>query len=171
MKNGMKKRTSRSKSIDGSSLIELSVALMIVVPIVLVLIDCLMIVIGVSINDSVCRDAARAAASGAPADLSVCSNRTAGPATGPYKRVLAVINAIWISNLPMKISQEPILTETLKEVPLPEIGGAIDGEVSVQTNINVYPPFLVGAIVGDKLNFKSTHTVNYTYVVPAKISS
>lgn len=159
-----KSRCQRAKK--GSSLVELSVGLMIVVPIVLTLIDCVMIVIGVSINDSVCRDAARAAASGEPAKLETCTSRPAGPGTAPYQRVLAVINSVWISNLPMKLSQEPVIKETLKDVPPQELGGAIDGEVSVQTTMHVYPPFLVGACVGDKLNFQSTHVVNFTYVVP-----
>lgn len=153
------------RSARGASLAELGAALIVVIPIVLILVDCAMIAIGVSINDSCCRDAARAAAAGPPSQP-LTGERNAGPGSEPYKRALDVVKSIWITSLPMKVKEDLKVKEKIADYPLPELGGAMDGEVGVETTIEVYPPCLVGAIVGDKLSFKSFHSVNFTYVVP-----
>src|SRR5271170_2632814 len=61
----------RQQSSDsGASLVELLSALVIVVPLILLAIDLGVIYLGVSLNDRVCRSAARSAASGPPSALS-----------------------------------------------------------------------------------------------------
>lgn len=56
-----RKKTGRSRSI-GSSIIETVVGLTVVIPILLVLVDCAAVVIAQTSNDALCKHAARAAA-------------------------------------------------------------------------------------------------------------
>lgn len=163
----MRRITSYSRASHGSSIMELVCVLVLITPFILLLIDCGMIAIGVALNDSVCRDAARASASGPPGALLVGTNRAVSAGQDPYDRAVAVIKRIYQTNLPMKVRNTIIASETVRVVPPPMVGGAIDGDVNVQTTIDVYPPFLVGAIVGaGGVSFKSSHRVPFTYVVP-----
>lgn len=151
----------------GSSIIEMVSVVVLLVPFILALVDCGMIAIGVALNDSVCRDAARAAASGPPGDTTVGDNRNVGPGKNPHDRALAVVKRIYDTKLPMKVRETIKATESVRVVPPPMVGGAIDGDVSVTTTIDVYPPFIVGAIVGPGgIPLESKHNVPFTYVVP-----
>lgn len=159
-----KKRARRSCRAQG--LAELAAALVIIVPLVLLVIDCVVITIGAAINDQVCRDAARAAASGPPGSLITGINRTVPAGSPPYSRALAVVQHIWVSNIPAKVRDALILTETVSDVPPAEIGGPIEGDVSVETTVDVYPPFLLRTLVGSAgIAFHSRHDVTYTYIV------
>lgn len=165
-RNEFKRQILNRKS-SGSSIIEMVAVVVLLVPFILALIDCGMIVIGVAINDSVCRDAARAAASGPPGDATVGDNRSVGPGKKPHDRAIAVIKRIYDTKLPMKVRETIKATESVRVVPPPMVGGAIDGDVSVTTTIDVYPPFVVGAIVGPGgIPLESKHNVPFTYVVP-----
>lgn len=160
------KLTPRSKT--GQGIVELVTALVCLVPVGLVLIDLGVVAIGAGINDAACRDAARAAASGAPSDLTLADNRTIGPDKSPYQRAQSVIKKIYATNVPAKIRQNIEAIETIKDVPALEAGGAVDGEVSVKTTIDVYPPFIVGKVVGDGgIALSAKHIVPITYVMPA----
>lgn len=137
-------------------------------PVVLVLIDCVFIGIGCAINDSVCRDAARAAASGPPGFSGISTNRTVSPGESPYKRATAVVKKVYNTSLPMKMKETLTVMESVDDVPPDAMGGAIDGMVSVETLIDIYPPFLVGTVVGESgISLKSKHQVPITYVLPA----
>jgi hypothetical protein len=151
---------------NGSSITELVATLVPIAPFILVLIDCGMIAIGVALNGFVCRDAARASASGPPGDLTVGTNRTVSAGKDLYDRAIAVIKRLYATNLPVKVRETIIASETVRIVPPPMVGGAVDGAVNVQTTIDVYPPFLVGGIVGaGGIALKSSHRVPFTYVV------
>ena len=165
LKLAQTRKYNRARRASAASIAELGAALIVVIPIVLILIDTAMLAIGVSINDSCCRDAARAAAAGPPAEATT-GERNAGPGSEPYKRALDVVKNVWVTNLPMKVKDELKVREKIQDYPLAELGGAMDGEVGVETTIEVNPPCLVGAIVGHSISFKSFHSVNYTYVVP-----
>jgi hypothetical protein len=153
---------------NGQSLLELSVGLMVAVPIMLLLIDCAMIALGASTNDAVCRDAARAAASGPPGQLLASTNRTVPSVEPPNQRAVAVVKRVYQSNLPLKLRETVNVVETVNgPVPAAPLGGPVSGKVAVQTTVDVYPPFLVGAFVGSGgLVFQSRHSYPYTYVVP-----
>lgn len=156
-----------SRRSRGSSIIEMVAVVVMLVPFILALIDCGMIAIGVALNDSVCRDAARAAASGPPGDTTVGDNRNVGPGKNPYDRALAVVKRIYDTKLPMKVRETIKTTESVRAVPPPMVGGAVDGDVSVTTTIDVFPPFIVGAVVGPGgIPLESKHNVPFTYVVP-----
>jgi hypothetical protein len=160
-------KTTLSKRCKGSAIAETAAALCLLVPVILLVIDCVVLAIGASLNDSVCRDAARAAASGPPGDLSLGTDRPVPPGSSPQKRALSVVKYVWTLNMPVKVRETMDIKETLRDVPPAPVGGAIDGEVSVQTVIDVYPPFLVpGFVSSSGLAFQSRHSVAYTYVVP-----
>lgn len=70
--------------------------------------------------------------------------------------------------MPAKMRDSIEAIETVRDVPPSETGGAIDGEVSIKTTIDIYPPFIVGKIVGDSgVTLTSKHSVPITYVMPS----
>lgn len=140
----------------GQSLVELGTALIIIIPLVLALLNGAFVFLGATLNDSVCRDAARAAASGPPSRIS--------PGV-PRERAKSVIKRVYQSGLPMKVRETIEISETILDVPPDSTGGAVDGQVTVGTTIDVYPLYtLWGA---GPLTMKAKHTVPITYVKPA----
>ena len=158
--------TVRRRRQRGQSLIELGAAMIVVVPVLLLLIDLAIIAIAAGLNDTVCRDSARAAASGPPASAPVVYNQEVGSSTTPYKRALAVIKSIYATNIPAKVRDTIRVIETVQDVPPAPQGGSVSGYVLVQTTIDVYPPFLVRAIMPTGIALTCSHNVPYTYVVP-----
>lgn len=158
-----KERTSRAQS-----LVELAAGMMVFVPVILLLIDCSVLMIGQSANESACRDAARAASAGPPASPVAGAAHLVGPAGSPYKRAQAVIKNVYALGGLIKISQSLEVKETLR-TPLPEapVGGPYIGEVVVETTAEVYPPFLIRAFSENGIyQFKSSQSYPYTYVMP-----
>ena len=152
---------------QGQSLLELAASLMVVVPVILVLIDCAFLALGAGTNDAVCRDAARAAAGGPPG-LLAAGSRTVGTGAPPNKRAVGIIKRVYQSNLPLKLRESAEVQEKIESpVPAAPHGGPVIGEVAVETTLDVYPPFLVRALVGSQsFAFKSRHSYPYTYVMP-----
>lgn len=144
----------------GQSIIELAVGLLCLIPIVLVVFDLAVIVIGVQINDSTCREAARVAASGNPND-----------ATARAKAVVARANqraAGMLSNFtliePVTLSPANLLTQMAQLQPY---GGPVSGQVTVQTEVDVKPFVVQYAYSGQSpLKFRSQQTFPFTFVVP-----
>lgn len=158
----------RRHSGQGQGLVEVVTTLAVLMPALLVLLDCIFIGIGAAINDTVARDAARAAASGPPGVNMISNNRVVLVAETPYQRAVAVSKRIYGTNLPMKVRDTLKVRESINDIPPASMGGAVEGEMSVETTIDIYPPFLVGAIVGPSgIALKSKHIVPVTYVVPA----
>jgi len=161
-------RLKNRKMVAGQGLVEVVGVLVCLVPAILLIIDLGMIAIGAGLNDQACRDAARAAASGPPSLLSIADARAVNSGTAPHDRARAVVNRVYMTNLPMKVREKIEAFETIRDVPT-DAGGAVDGEVSVKTTIDIYPPFVAGAVVGQSgVSLTSKHTVPITYVVPAK---
>ena len=161
-------RQRNGKKGSGQGLVEVVTTLALLTPVVLILIDCVFIGIGCAINDSVCRDAARAAASGPPGFSGISTNRTVAPGESPYRRAMAVTKKVYDTRLPMKVKETLTVVESVADVPPATMGGAVDGMVSVETVIDIYPPFLVGTVVGESgISLKTKHQVPITYVLPA----
>lgn len=142
----------------GQSIIELVCGLIILVPLTLVLFDLAAIVLCVQTNDSTCRDAARAAASGPPdtsmqsraqAVVARANNRTGGVMVSNYKLINVNSSAGTISNV------------------IQTYGGAVSGTVTVTTSVDVRP-FIVSIVYsgGQPLTFQSKQTFPFTYVYP-----
>ena len=77
------------RTANGQSLAELCAGLIVCLPVLLSVIDASYIALGASINDSVCRDAVRAAASGQPNMKG--SARHAVTSGQPFDRASAII--------------------------------------------------------------------------------
>ncbi len=152
----------------GQSLAELGAGMMVFVPVILLLIDCAVIMIGVSTNEALCRDAARAASSGPPGAMS-SGNHTVGSSGLPYKRALAVVKDIYNLGGMVKVKETLLVNEELHE-PLPQVpqGGPVIGQVTVETTIDVFPPFLIKIFAENgTYQFKNTQSYPYTYVMPS----
>lgn len=153
---------------NGQSLVELAAGLMIFVPIVLLLIDCGVIMIGVSSNEAACRDAARAAAAGPPGLMSSGAHIVSAGQL-PYKRAQRVIKDVYAAGGLIKIDDTLSVKEEIKApLPVATSGGPVIGEVSVETTADVMPPFLIRVFVENgTYQFKSTQRFPYTYILPA----
>lgn len=152
---------------DGHSMIELVAALIVFIPVFLAVADLVFIGIGASVNDSVCRLAAEAAAAGPPSTSNAPSTRQLSAGQSGYDIAVSVIKVHQPTKLPAQVSDKPTVSEQLTDVPPPQQGGAVDGEVSVTTTVVVTPPFIIGAFAGkDGLSLSSKHVVPFTYVVP-----
>lgn len=152
-----------AKRDSGQSIIELVAGLIVFVPIILVLMDCAVIMIGVSTNEAACRDAARAASSGQPGQMTSGSH-SVGPGTPPYLRALAVVKDVYAAGGLIKISQTMAITETL-QTPLPSAGSPVMGSVQVETTADICPPFLIHLLVENgTYEFKNSQSYPYTYI-------
>ncbi len=158
-------RKVRKKKGQGAA--ELVGAIVCLVPVILVVIDLGVVAIGAGINDAVCRDAARAAASGPPSELTLAENRVVTAGKAPHERAMSVIKRLYATNVPAKLRDTIEAEESVRDIPPAPTGGAVDGEVSIKTTIDIYPPFIVGAVVGNSgVSLSSKHSVAITYVMP-----
>ncbi len=162
--------TKNSSRRNGQALVELGAGLLVLIPVLLILLDGVYVFIGASLNEFVCRDAARSAASGAPSSLTAGVNRTVATGKTPNQRAVTVIKHVYYSGLPMKVRELVNVVETVRDVPPKSLGGAVDGEVTVATTIDIYPPFQVSWINAGVIVLKSRHTVPITYIRPASDS-
>lgn len=153
----------------GHSIVELAAGLIICIPVFLAVIDLIFIGMGASTNDTVCRLAAEAAAAGPPSTSTAPSTNQLSAGKSAYDIAVSVIKLHQPTKLPAQVSDTPSVSEQLIDVPPPEQGGAVDGEVSVTTTVVITPPFVIGAYYGkDGVSLKSKHVVPFTYVVPRK---
>lgn len=165
-------RRGAARAARGQSLVELCAGLIVGVPLILAGVDLGFIALGASINDSVCRDAARAAASGPPAVQSTSVNRTVMPGQAPYQRVLSVIQKHSPTNLPLKVLNKAEIVESVRDLPSTTTGGAVDGDIAVKTTVSITPPFVLRAYCPTGIELCSKHLMPFTYVVmPAKKAS
>lgn len=134
----------------GQSTIELIAGVMVLIPLVLFLVDACIITVCSFKNDSICREACRAAASGDPkscesnAKAEVEKANTGGFAT--YS----------------------LTSATAKNVETPASGhGLVSGSVTVNTSAMVHAPFVIGLIVPNfKLDTEQSFPI--TYNIPYK---
>src|SRR6185369_15349684 len=116
----------RSNS-SGVSQVELACGLIFIIPIVLTCFDIGTIIIGVNLNNTVCRDAARAASTGAP---------DAVDAGRPRARAEAVVKRVYKTEGAVRLRPVVECSETVREpLPKPPFGGPVDGEVTVKTTV------------------------------------
>lgn len=150
---------------NGASIIELAVGLAVILPVVLLLFDLGVVMMGVQINNSVCREAARVAAGGNPGDPSGLENRaeavikrTNSSATGMLSNY-RLIKPITTSPSQSAINQQ---MNTLRGY-----GGPVSGTITVETEVDIRP-FVVKYAYGgkDPLTFRARQTFPFTYMVP-----
>ncbi len=151
----------------GQSLVELATGLLVVIPILLALMDCAFLVVGAAAADNLCRDAARAAASGPPG-LLTAGERTVSNAGEPVKRAKTVMNRIYNLGIPVKVRESELKVIEKLENPIPpnDLGGSINGTVVVSSTVDVYPPFIIGVVTHQSIAMRSRHGFPFTYVLP-----
>jgi hypothetical protein len=153
-------------------MVELAAGLVICIPIFLSIIDLGFVAMGASANDSVCKEAAAAAASGPPSTTNAPSTNQLSAGQSGYDLAVSTIKVHQPTRMPAQVSEEPIVSEQLVDVPPAEQGGAVDGEMSVITTVVISPPFLLGAYFGKQgVKLTSKHVAPFTYVVPRAPSS
>ena len=132
---------------------------MALIPIVLVIFDLAVIVIGVQVNDSTCREAARVAASGDPNDAQA---RAAAVVARANQRASGMLSNFVLVNVNNTVTAQQMLA-------LQPYGGPVQGTVTVQTEVDIRPFVVQYAYAGKSpLTFRSQQSFPFTYVVPNK---
>jgi Flp pilus assembly protein TadG len=148
-----------SRRNSGQSTVELVCGLFVLVPLVLVLFDLAVIVIGVQVNDQTCRQAARAAASGDPASADQRAQAVVARANQQGSSMLSNFTLM----TPLGFTPSTVLADAQDLVPY---GGTVSGTVTVQTEVDIHP-FIVPYVYsgGAPLKFRSSQTFPFTHVV------
>jgi hypothetical protein len=146
---------------QGFVLVEFLAGLLVVVPVLLLILDLAMIILGVQISDTACREAARAAASGDP-------RYATARATAVIKSTPGATAGL-VSNLHLVKVSSTVTTAAVDKLVV--YGGPVLGNVTVQTAIEVHPFLLQWAYSGQPLTFHSSQTFPFTYVFPNTASS
>jgi hypothetical protein len=141
----------------GQSLVELVCGLLVLIPIILVLFDLAVIVLGVQLNDSTCREAARVASLGDPLTASTRAQAVIDRANASGSSMLSNFKLV-----------KCVSTVTAADIAaLGAFGGPISGSVTVDTEVDIRP-FVVAVVWngGAPLTFRSEQTFPFTFVVP-----
>lgn len=135
---------------SAQSTIELIAGVIVLIPIVFALIDLSIIVLAAFKNDSICREACRAAASGDPSQAS----RLAQAEIDKYNTPGGFAK--------FKLAAPP----SAQNVEMPPSGhGLVSGSVCVQTQAEIHAPFIVG-FFAPTFTADSTQSFPYTYSIP-----
>jgi hypothetical protein len=146
----------RRKRRRGQSIVELAVGLMALIPIVLVVFDLAVIVIGVQINDSTCREAARVAASGDPKDA---QDRAGAVVARANQRAAGMLSNFVLKTVTTNVTSD--LTQLAK------YGGPVQGTILIETEVDIKPFVVQFAYSGHSpLTFRSRQSFPFTYVFP-----
>jgi hypothetical protein len=150
----------KPRSTDATSMIELMCGLIMVVPFILLFVDLTFVYEGVSQNIAVCREAARAAASGPPNALSPGA---------PKARVETILKPYCLQAGPLRFNPECSVTETISQsLPQPPLGGPVEGTVTVRTTVEIFMPFILKIFYSPGgMKFTATETLPYSYAMPA----
>jgi Flp pilus assembly protein TadG len=152
---------------SGQSLLEATFGVVVIAIVVIALIDVTIVLYGVSLNDSACRNAARAAAAGDPAEaneraqLAIDQSKTIASASMiSQPKLIAPAEVVLIS--------QPISRHDPDTGKLFNPGGLVTGNVTVQTQVEIRP-FAMDFIFQHRepLMFWSKQSFPIHYVVPA----
>ncbi|MBU6453024.1 MAG: hypothetical protein KGS72_14665 [Cyanobacteria bacterium REEB67] len=147
----------RLRRVNGQSAAELCAGLMLLVPIILVLFDLSVIVLGVQLNDATCREAARVAALGDPTN---CSTRAQAVINRANKQGSSMLSNFQLITCTSSVTAADIAA-------MQPFGGPVSGTVSVTTRVDIRP-FVVHLVYtgSSPLHFQSVQTYPFTYTVP-----
>ncbi len=141
----------------GSSFIELATGLLALIPVVLVIFDLCIIVMGVQINDSTCREAARVAASGNPLQA---QSRAQAIIDRANSRASGMVTNFVLANFASTVTAEDV-------AELGTYGGPVKGTVTIETDVSIHPIVVQLVYTGKSpLHFRSQQSFPFTYVVP-----
>ncbi len=147
----------RLRKMKGQSAVELCAGLIVIVPIILVLFDLSVIVLGVQLNDSTCREAARVAALGDP---TTCSTRAQAVINRANNQRSSMLSNFQLLNCNSSVSAAQIAA-------MQPYGGPVSGTVSVTTEVDIRPCLVYIVYTGSTpLHFQSVQSYPFTYTVP-----
>lgn len=153
------KRTKRAQSI-----VELVAGVILIIPVVLLLIDLATLVLGVTSNDNLCREAARAASAGDPDSANARATAIVNQANLTKGGVIAKFELIDARPLRPDRSGPPIRPDGATG------GGIVQGSVDVRTRVIVAPPFLLNALKrDDHFAFETFQSFPITFVVKQNV--
>jgi len=141
----------------GQSATELCMGLIVLIPLILVLFDLSVIVLGVQLNDATCREAARVAALGDPTS---CTTRAQAVINRANNQGSSMLSNFQLISCNSTVSAADIAA-------LQPYGGPVSGEVKVTTKVDIRP-FVVHLVYtgSSPLHFQSVQTYPFTYTVP-----
>ena len=156
-------RVPRRRRHSGQSTVELCAGLLVLVPLVLVLFDLAVIVIGVQVNDQTCRQAARSASSGDPATAQQRAEAIIARANQQGSSMLSNFQLSQFTFNPGTVIADTNALRTSNG----GYGGTVSGTVTVRTSVEIRP-FVVPAVYsgGAPLVFVAEQTFPFTYLVP-----
>lgn len=141
-------------------MIELGAGMVVLLPIMLSLLDFSVVTLGAQSNDLTCREAARIAASGDPAEA---NDRVKAFITQANGRSRGMASNFELVNPGVEFQPANIVQQAQA---LSDYGGPVQGMVTVHTKVHV-SPFLVRIIrPGKPIEFQSVHSFPFTYIVP-----
>jgi hypothetical protein len=150
-------RSSRKTKSAGQSIMELAIGLIVLVPVMLVIFDMTVIAVAVTTNDSLCREAARAAAAGDPATMQTRANAIIVQANKKAQGMMSNYQLVSLTNT----------ASAAYLASLGQYGGPVKATVTALTQVDVKPFVVQYAYAGKSpLQFRSQQTFPFTYVFP-----
>lgn len=141
-------KTKKVRSSRGTA-IELTLGITLLIPILLMFIDCGFLVLGATLNDSICRNAARAASSGDPADAD--------------RRIESVLARSRSQNGPIRnvrVAAGYPINEGVNNNNI----GPVGGQITVRTTMDVQLPAPIQFINISQVTLSAQQTFPYTFV-------
>lgn len=135
---------------SGQSTVELIAGVIVIIPIILCLVDLSIIAQSSFKNDSICREACRAAAAGDPKDC----QKNAEQEISKYNTAGGFTR--------FSLAGSP----TTQNLELPASGhGLVRGTVSVKTSASVHAPFIIG-FFSPNFTLQTEQSFPFTYTMP-----
>jgi Flp pilus assembly protein TadG len=156
----MMTRTRRRANLNGASMIEMCVGLIVLLPVIFTVFDLAVIILALGTNDSACREAARLASTGDPL---LASQRAGAAVARANENNSKLANNFALVSCVLTIPNAQLTA-------LAAAGGQANGSVTVITQVDIYPFIVHWAYAGIKpLTFASqeTYPFSYTYPTPA----
>lgn len=129
-------RLNNRRRCQGQLMIEMTVGMIALLPVILCIFDLIVVVIGVTVNDAACRELARAASMGSPAQYLDRANAVAQK--HPFYQLRGAVGNL-------RVIKEQSSNSSQKS-PDDKIGEVASGTVTITSQLDVYPPFIIGAI-------------------------
>jgi len=144
----------------GTSLLEVVIAGIFLVPFILMLVDGIVLGAALAKNESICREAARQASTSNPRDA-----RAKAESVIKSVSVGGVVSGIELADF-----SSTIATKDLQSVE--PFGGSLRGTVTVRTDVVVHPLVIQWLFKGrTPLKFESVQTFPFTYQMPGPLGA
>lgn len=148
-----------------ASLVEVTWGSVVLFFVVIILVDLGLLIYGVSLNDSVCRDAARKSASGSPVNA---ESRALSLIEQMNKRNSGLVSHFrLVPPVKTEITSQPKLRRNPENDQFVNPGGLVTGSVTVTTEVEI-TPFALQFVLGrnSALKFQSKQSFPISYVMP-----